>query len=208
MAIKRNQFRSRRVNHPGLAISRIVRRQLRRTAEHKQFVQTVANTTSSLTGQVQAISQGIIEGDEANQRSGRQITVVGLDLRLTTNMPVLAVTGNLRFILFMDTMNTGVVPAPIDILNTLAVVSAYSITQFQEKRFRILHDEILPFVAGGADQQQTRHVIKTVNTKVSYLLPNSATAANGRNSVFALFITDNAVSPIYNYDIAVQYLDM
>jgi len=191
------------------AISNVVRSVLLSKSEIKYSVQTVGLTTSSTAGQVQNLSQGITEGNELNQRSGRQIVLTKMDFRLTVNLPTAAVTGNLRCIIFADGMNLGVTPAVIDVLNTAAVTSAYSSNQAQERRFRILYDHIYPMVVGGSDQQIAISRVIKCGLKISYTGPNNLTAANGRNAIFALFITDNGVvSPIYNYDLAFHYLDL
>jgi len=190
------------------SVARIVRTILDSESETKCGVVVNATATSTVAGAVQPLTQPIVEGTNINARVGRQIVITKLSCIFNATLPVLGVTATLRFILFFDKMNTGTVPAVLDVLDAAATQSAYAIIPHVEKRFSVLYDKVYSMAVGGADQQLSKRMDLKLNTKVSYGSSTNVTAANAKNSLFGLVITDNgAVSPTYAYTVAIYFHD-
>lgn len=97
----------------------------------------------------------IPNGIDLSQRIGRKITVVGLGLTYTMEMPVTAVAAdtvdNLRIIVYLDKQANGAAAGPADILQGPVTIGSYrNLTNVN--RFRVLSDEIfhLQCKAGAA----------------------------------------------------------
>jgi len=190
------------------SVAAIVKSVLAAESEIKCGVIVNASTAAATAGAVVGLTQPIIEGTNVNQRVGRQITLKRASCIFNATLPTLGVTATLRFILFFDKMNTGAVPAVTDVLDAAATQSAYAIITHLEKRFTILYDQVYSMAVGGADQQLSKRMDFKLNTKVTYGSSTNVTAANAKNSLFGLVITDNGTNgPTYAYTIALYFHD-
>jgi hypothetical protein len=210
--MSRNNSKQLRKSSNGIrakAIRRSVRQMLISTAETKNWVFTQAATSTAIAGQIQSVSQGIVEGDSFNNRSGRQITTLNVNLIYKFNLPVAAQISAVRIMLFSDRMSHQSAPVVLEVLNSAAVTSPLSPSAYIEKRFKIHYDKVHALVFSGADQQVIVDVRKTIREKISYLGPTDIATSLGKNQMFVLVITDTAANAaVYSYDLAIRYLDM
>lgn len=185
-------------------------------AKSEQKVQTTATLATALSsaGLVITLTQQISQGDTLSQRTGNQISLLGVETRFTlvnTNVALSPVL--FRVLLFQDTQNLGVLPAVTDILQTASYDSFYNLQeQYQQKRFKILDDYMYSSCVGGSNQAWVHEVkLRTarLNTQVTYQGTANANAANGRNAIFALIISSATLAgQAYDYNTLVRYTDL
>jgi hypothetical protein len=202
---------SRNVNRrPKQNLGRAVRAVLTSTAEIKNFIYQQGNTAATTAGVVLPVTQSIIEGNEINQRSGRQIKLVSSDLRIVSSITTGTQVSGIRFMLFLDRMSLGVLPTVADVLEAATTISPLAITAHQANRYKILYDKAFPLVFSGADQQLFKHMMIKAKDKIEFLLPNNAVGANFKNAMYMLVIADSAGvgGPTYNFNVGVRYLDL
>jgi len=205
---KRNTPSANRI--PTRSVGRMVRSLVNQMAETKNYINTQATTLSLVGGAVFPITQHIIEGDELNQRSGRQIALKSIELRLAASIPVGTQFATLRFVLFMDRMNLGAVPVTTDVLDSSTTTSPYAATSWQAHRFKILHDSCCPMVFSGADQQIFKKIVVKPKDKVEFNNAADVAGSNFKNSVHLLVLSDTvgALAPSFNFTVSVFYSDL
>jgi hypothetical protein len=185
-------------------IDSAVRRALLRVAEHKAFSTSVLNTTIASTGTVINLTNGIIEGDDVNQRSGTTLTVIKQHLRF--NFEASVTTQSARFILFRDTMNTGTTPTVAEVLPATTFISQYSdVREIQQKRYDIMMDTVLDCSIAG-EATKTRMKSFTKKCKVYYNGTTAIAAANGKGAIFLLVI-GSASTGTFDYNWQAVYND-
>lgn len=178
--------------------------------ELKYFINTQVPSVSVVAGTVVNISNSIIAGTEINQRIGRKIEIRKINWRYSITLPVAAIAGSIRMIMFHDGHNTGTTTGVLELLSSATVTAEYSATFALSNRFKILHDVTHPMVVGGADQQihVDKHFTKTVRKMVYYNGSTAVSASNGRDAIFVLVVTDLLLnSPIYAWDVGIRYVD-
>jgi len=183
---------------------------LRGSSEEKYFIVNINNTAILNTGNVFALLDGLIEGDELSQRNGREITGTKAFLRFSAFLPVLAVTGVLRVFVVQDNFNTGVIPTILEVLNSTVVDSEPNPTSSLNKRFSWLYDRSFPMVIGGANQQIHADVpITLLKKKIGFNGPAAGTTSLGRNTVFLYAISDVAApsQPQLKFNFGIRYND-
>nr|WRQ64678.1 structural protein [Riboviria sp.] len=179
-------------------------------AEHKYRTETHATaTTSTAAGISHALSRPIVEGDEVDQRSGRQIRHIGSELRFSVNLPSAAISGVFRYIWVIDRLNNGVDVAVTDVLESASVTSGYNTNALISKRFIILKDVSQSMVVAST----TQHVTPVITTRRSYNIhfsgATNVAASNGVGAQFLITITDLGLNaPIYSLECLTHYLDM
>lgn len=175
---------------------------LERELEHKRFA-LISNTNSNATaGTVNNLTNGIIQGDDINQRSGDQIRI--RSHRLLVRASAVTVNQTFRFIWFRDNMNRGTTPTVTEVLNSANFMSQLNPAPLQQKRFTILADFQLDCnVAGEA--------IKSRDTRlpggsVFYNGQTAVAAANGPGALFLLEIGDS-LTGLYDFSYEPIYTD-
>lgn len=173
-------------------------------SELKGTVFTNANTATLAAGGFQFITQGIIQGDAVNQRTGSQVNLVGLRVKINTF--AVGVTGVTRYILYQDTQASGASPLVTDILDSAASVSVTNqLTVFTQKRYHIIDDFTHQVPIGGEAVKVHDKTYTNFTKKVTYLGNTSAIASNGRNSIYLLYI--GTATNVWDYSFHARYLD-
>jgi hypothetical protein len=187
----------------------MIRGTLSTTSENKFYIQTFAPAVATVLGTNITILAGLTQGDEFNQRNGRQIKVNRLMFNYVATLPAAAVTGSIRFIVYQDTMNVGTAITTLEVLNAATVTSQLNPTNQLNNRIRVLMDKVHPMVTGGSDQQvQAHREIRGFLPIVGFNGAAAAVTSLGRNTVSVLVITDIALnSPSYSFDFGVRYND-
>lgn len=148
------------------------------------FVNTVAGT-------VGPISQGIIQGDNINQRNGDVIFPMHVKLNLTFLGGVGSTQSFHRFIVFQDMLNTGVTPSISDVLDGSLFNSTYAVIYRQQRRFKILYDKIFGVVAGANSNATHIQTTLKVKRKIEYNGTSNVSASNGPGSIWFLTLTNS-----------------
>lgn len=189
-------------------VKQMVRSMIAQRLEHK-----LANAATAgimvLAGAVFPITQSIIEGDGIDQRAGRVIRLEHIQWRFRRTVNTLTnLTSSVRAILVMDTMNQGVAPVVADIISGGSTTSYYNLVNLQQRRFRILHDTHESLCSGGNNHKKCSTYDIPLNTEVHYGAATNVAAANSRNAVFLLLITDVAVSgPDFEFNMGLRFTD-
>lgn len=178
--------------------------------EHKRCSATITSTDALTAGVVIPISAGVVQGDDINQRSGDVISPRTLAFRLEAQVSSASFTSySLRCIIFQDTINPfGTLPAVTEVLATASPQSCYNVVHAQQTRFKILYDGIVNPV--GQTSMTRINVVKSIpmKGKIHYSATTGA-ASSSKNSLYALFITENSQAGItvYNWAWELVYLD-
>ena len=180
-----------------------VRNILRGNAELKRFVLLSTTNSNTTTGTVINLTNGIIQGDDLNQRSGDQVKVQKHTLHVKAS--AITVNQSFRFILFKDNMNRGTTPGVAEILNTANYLSQYNTVTKQQNRFTILRDFMLDCNVAGESIKS--RVVNAKGHRVSYNGATAVAASNGPGAIFLLVIGDSLTG---QYDLSYEsvYLDL
>lgn len=194
----------------GSNVRSIVNNILLDRAEHKYRTETHATAiTATAAGISHALSRPITEGDEVDQRSGRQIRHIGSELRFSVNLPSAAISGVFRYIWVIDHLNTGADVAVTDLLESASVTSAYNTNALISKRFTILRDVTQSMVVAATTQHITPHLVTKKSYNIHFSGATNVAASNGVGSQFCITITDLGLNaPIYSLECVTHYIDM
>jgi len=178
------------------------------SSERKIFSTTTTPTASVAAGVVLPISQSLVQGSEIFQRDGDKITVLRTVVRAHFSLNVLVTSATIRYILFYDTTNNGVLPLVTEVLQNTTVVSPYVNTNILKSRFHILADLTIPLILGGSDQVVHKDLVFARRFPIMYSGAADATVSNSRNALFVLVLTDAAANqPIYSFNHQLEYYD-
>jgi hypothetical protein len=191
------------------AVRQSIRAILDSNQEHKTATfATPSGANWSLPGSVTEVTRTIIQGDQIYQRSGDQITVKKLKIRMLTSSTGAGNATNYRVILFADMTNNGAVPAVTDVLDVADLRAAYQNFNFQRRRFKILHDKMYTNVFGT--MTQAREIVlqyPKLHHKVYYNGSAAAVTDNGKGALFILVIADTTGLGQFNYLPEITYTD-
>jgi len=158
--------------------------------EIKNFA--VANTfVNTVAGTVTPVTQGIIQGDNINQRSGDTVYPLYINMNLTFLGGVGSTQSFHRFIVFQDMHNTGATPIVSDILDGSLFNSTYAVIYRQQRRFKILYDKLFGVVTGANSNATHDQVRIKLKRKIEYNGTSNVLASNGPGSVWFLTLTDS-----------------
>jgi hypothetical protein len=155
-------------------------------------------------GNVINLSNGIIQGDDINQRTGGKIKCTKQILRVRFSAVV--ASQSVRFIFFKDNTNRGTTPAVTEVLNSASVMSQYNPTVMLQHRFTILADITLNGNLNG-EAIKERVVTSKAKYPIYYDATTAIAAANGPGATFVLVIGETA-SGLYDVAYEAHYLDL
>jgi len=177
-------------------------RRLESMLEVKRFALVSTTNSNATAGVVNNLTNGIIQGDDINQRSGDQIRI--LRHRLVVRASAITVNQTFRFVWFRDNMNRGTTPGVTEVLNTANFMSQLAPAPLQQKRFTILADFQLDCnVAGEAIKSR---VLQEPGQLVYYNGGTAIAGANGPGSLFLLTIGDS-LTGLFDFSYEPQYID-
>lgn len=201
--VKRTQNRSKMVSES--RVRQMIKSTRDAVAEVKSYDVFSLNQIAATAGSVWNLSQGIVVGDDYQQRDGRQIYAKDIELHMNAVTGLLS--GSHRFILFQDRMANGVVPVVTDVLSTAQWLSEYNqILVVQEKRFKILHDVTLDISTTGEQIKSAHFGTKRMLHPINYLLDTDVIGANGRNAIYLIVIGSNT-GATYSWSYQLRFLD-
>jgi hypothetical protein len=184
-----NRFKNKR---PASVSKNVVKSMIQARKEIKAIAVATAYV-NTVAGVVNILTQQLVVGDTVNSREGSVVRPLYTEVVYTLLNGVGSTNSFHRIIIFQDMQNTGVLPTVAQVLDGGLLYSTYTILNRQQRRFKILHDEIHGIV-GGADGAAT-HVHKRLMLKgdIKYNGDTNATGSNGPGAIFMLSITDSVV---------------
>ncbi len=180
-----------------------------RLAKKNASMQEIKQNNFSLTDTVTVAGQwahvsGLAQGDDFNERVGRQVTSKSLELKYHMIGNTSAVlTQRIRVVVLYDSQAQGVVPATLDVFEVDELESLPSANPAQKERFKILYDRthiLGNLVWNGTNTMQRTekfaHTFIKLGRKVYYESTSAAVTGAGKNSLFfCYFSDDDANSP-------------
>jgi len=190
-------------------VRKVVKQMLNAQLEHKVLSNATGVIDWTTAGVVSLISTDVAQGDDIGQRSGDLIRPKKLTFRIAiaSNAGAAMIS---RIILFQDTMANGSTPAVTDILNSASNASAYKPTTFQEHRFKVLKDFVTTTNVLTQIEKREIVVVCPMRGVIHYVGSAAAAASAGKNSMYALFISDiagTAGQKTYNWSYQLEYTD-
>ena len=192
-----------------------VRKVVKQMLESRLERKVIASTTSAIdwltAGVVSLVSTDVAQGDDIGNRAGDIIRPKKLVFRLATacNLPIAGSMLN-RVIIFQDTMANGSTPAVTDVLNSASNMSPYKPVTLQEHRFKILKDFVVSSV-NATDTEKLEFIWNIpMRGSIHYVGATAVAASAGKNSLYALFISDTqgtAGQKTYVWSYQLEYTD-
>lgn len=176
---------------------------VRGLAETKRYVQLSNANSNTTAGTVLNLSNGIVQGDDINQRSGDQIRMARHQLHVRAS--AITVNQTFRFIWFKDNTNRGTTPAVLEVLNTANYFSQYNTVNLQQHRFTILQDLSLDCSINGESIKSK--MLSKKGKLVSYNGATAVAASNGPGATFLLVIGDS-LTGLFDVAYEVHYTDL
>lgn len=197
-------------NNRGKTVTRSVVRSMIKgqrlaNAELKGLLNANTILTPGTAGTVYNITQPIVQGDTFQQRDGNQLNL--LSMECIFHGTAVGVSNAMRFIVIQDHMCNGSPPTTTDVLDFASWIAGYNITTVtQERRFGILFDKTMDLNINGENAKTARVKLSRFQHKLTYLATTNVTAANGRNSIFLLAIS-NSSAGIIDWSFKLNFLD-
>jgi hypothetical protein len=194
-----------------VSVRKVVKNMIDSRVEHKIITSVAPNIDWLTTGVVSLVSTDIAQGDNITERSGDVIRPKMLNFRIALHTAT-ATTQDIigRVILFQDSMCNGATPGVTDVLNSASYMAGYKPITRQARRFKILADFTVVSVFGTNTQKlEVTKKIPMIGS-IHYLASAAAAASAGRNSVYALFISDTqgtAGQKTYDWTYELVYTD-
>jgi hypothetical protein len=170
--------------------------------ELKRFPLISNTNTNATAGIVNNLTNGIIQGDDINQRSGDQVRIFKHTLRVRAT--AITVSQTFRFIWFKDNTNRGTTPTVTEVLNSANHMSQYNPAPMQQHRFTILKDFVLNCSLTGESIKE--RIVTLPGHLVNYNGQTAVAGANGPGAVFLLVIGDSLVG-LYDFAYEAVYTD-
>jgi len=197
-------------------VRKVVKSILDSRVEHKQITFDFSATSLS-AGVVTNITEGIVQGDGVNNRSGNQIIVDHIDFHISA-VSAANVSSYLRVILLVDRINLGSRPSVTDVISTAVPSSSYAVQGRVQNRFKILADfNLLTSQANNSNGTNvilsglpaiaaTKHTIR-LRDKVYYNAATAVAGANGKGAIHMLFIDQTNSGCTYTVGMNIAYTD-
>jgi hypothetical protein len=200
----KNNKVSKNTNNGDYVTKTQVKQLLLSVTEPKVYSSQFSGANTTTTGFTFNLTNGIVQGDDVNMRSGTKIEVRAI--RLALRGVSVAADATIRFVLYSDMFNIGTFPTTSQVLPTSGIMSHYSdVREIQQHRFRILHDETMDLSRNGPS-------VKTTVTNISRKFPiyyngtTTGAASEGKGAISLLVIASTATE-VYDYDFQVVYND-
>jgi len=170
--------------------------------ELKRYAQVSTINSNATAGTVINLTNGIVQGDDINQRSGDQIRI--RSHKLYVRASAITVNQTFRFVWFRDNMNRGTTPSVTEVLNTANFMSQLNPASLQQKRFTILADFMLDCNVAG-ESIKSRYS-EQPGSVVFYNGATGVAASNGPGAIFLLEIGDS-ITGLYDLSYEPIYTD-
>lgn len=184
----------------GGSIRKVVRSIVESRLEHKRITSAGALADVSASGVVNTISMNVAQGDDINSRSGDIIRPRNLRVKVefvNSSSSYGSFLG--RVIVFQDKLCAGSTPAVTDVLDTANPLSGWNLVNKQANRFKILLDRSSTVVGQTNKALVVYSVDIPLKGSIHYLGTTAASTSQGRNNIFALFISSGASVGAWRY---------
>jgi len=145
-------------------VKQLVKSIVNQSVEHKYFDQIIV-LNAVQTGNIYNISD-ITRGDEVTQRIGNQVTLKQLDFRCSASINTNVDKAMVRFLLLVDKQGYNA-PTVADVIEPANLGTPYTdILMYHwdyRRRFKILHDEVIPLNKNGSNGYSARHITLKLN---------------------------------------------
>lgn len=153
----------------------------------------------------------IAQGDTSSTRTGLQIHAKSLKINMEVGFQIGDPVTSARLIIVQDMQNQGALPTVTSVLEANTLMSQWNNVN-EGKRYKILYDRFINNPQPGiASDYSFRKTIK-INRKMYFLGSTGTQADAGKNSIYALFITDNTLAsgnaPTANFTYRLYYEDL
>lgn len=178
-------------------------------SEKKSFSTSQSVQNVNYNGTIFPLSQ-ISQGDAIDERVGNSILSKALLIKYAWRGNFASEQYNhVRFMVFMDTMNTGTIPTVADVLNSIGSSNAPNshLTRINamQFRFKILHDEAYILCQYG-ESAKTKSVYIKLDQHLKYT--GTSGTDEGKNQIYVLVIGDNNTNlPNISYISKLKYYD-
>jgi hypothetical protein len=201
MTKKSKTMGGRPIKSSKASTKRIVNKILEARLEKKAIVGDFGS--NSTTGGVVEVLSNLAQNDTVFGRTGNVIRVHSLNMTFSSKLTTGAET--LRYIVFQDTMNRGVVPSVSDILVTTTYASQYEYIQAQQKRFHVLLDFNHNMTAAGFGFRTSKFRLSPVKD-LHFLSAGGAQVDVSKNSLYCLII-GNGTNVGYDVSFTLEFTD-
>lgn len=136
----------------------------------------------------------IAQGDTSSLRTGLKISAKNLYINISLQWKTTATQETTaRFIVFIDKLSNGAIPAGVDLMETLSTTSLYD-NRNEGRRFIVLCDKLFnnTRISTSVSKLQGHNMIIPINRNIWYLDSTANATAVGRNSLYYLCIGDVA----------------
>lgn len=151
-------------------VKQMVKSMIQQPVEQKYFDQSLA-LGAVVAGNIYCISD-ITRGDDVTQRIGNQVVLKEIDMRTSFSINTNVQKAAIRFIILQDKQGMNA-PIVTDILESGLVGTAYTdVCPYYwdyRRRFKILHDEVVPMNRNGSNGYSVRHIHRKLNSKAQYI---------------------------------------
>lgn len=176
-------------------------------SEKHYFDKYIANLTLNTAGSVTPLS-AVVQGDDKQNRSGRSILAKSIQMKLALYQGDDTYDRQLvRFIVFYDTEQNGVLPAvsaatDVDngVLESLHILSPLNLQA--SSRYRVLYDRThaIGDITGGVGQPsiEMQQFYKKIKFHIHYSNTTAADADLDKNNIYILQIADQSGSSAFS----------
>lgn len=191
--------------------------------EELKFIDTYQSATSIPLAGVLQLLNGVAEGDDNNNREGREINLTSVQFRgQLLNNPLDITSAVIRMIIFYDLQANGAAPTVATLLDLTTITAAYLAPYHRDyqKRYKIVYDKTMTITpqtvnttAGGVTTV-VNSIDRTIRKKrrlgrmVKYSGTGATITSIASNSLYVLFLSDNNTNqPSINMGYRVYYKD-
>lgn len=166
-------------------VKNLVKTMMKQPVEFKYFDQSL-QLGAVVAGNLYLISD-VTRGTDVTQRIGNEIMLHDLEFRASFSINTGVQKAMIRYILLIDKQGFNT-PTVVDILEPGLVGTTYTdIAPYYwdyRRRFKILHDEVVPLTLGGANGYTAKHLKLKLNLRSNHI----GTSTTFTNQVYLLVI--------------------
>lgn len=166
----KTKVKTNKGNQEMTRVKQMVKSMISQPVEHKYFDQSLA-FGAVVGGNIYNISD-ITRGDQVTQRIGNQVMLKKIDFRASFSINVNVDKAMIRYLLLVDKQGYNA-PGVTDVLQSGLVGTTYTdICPYEwdyRRRFKILHDEVVPLNKNGSNGYTFRQLNMKLNLESTYI---------------------------------------
>lgn len=183
-------------------IKKIVRKEIDKQEEFK-LIDVSADSTLDNVGQITHLTP-IAQGLDQSDRTGNKVKLRSILFRYNGTGIVAAGTAGVRCIIFQDRQHDGTTPTMANLLD--GAFTSSPLDRDQLGRFKILHDEMIPFDIYGQGLKRMGKVYRKLNITCSFT--SNLGTATFQNPLYIMWLSDQAANnPVIRWDTRVRFTD-